>query len=509
MFAGLLAALIGAAVLMLATRSIMGHLPLYDEMLHVTAAQGVLSTGEPTIGSGQYSRAELFTRMVAKSFEIQGVSLETARTPARIAGVLLVAVLGFWVACHAGLLAGISAAVLFASMSSTIELSAFARFYTLHALFAIVSAMAVYEVAGRYSSRMLRLVLLIAAVVAATVAMHLQPTTVIAVGAMVLAVVVVLLYDHWTVAANYFRAHRSVVVISATVGCAVAAVLVWQFDLLAMAGEVPLWGAGNANRIQFYVVLFAKDMPMFWPMFLPAVVLAALTQPRLTLYCTVLFLSAVAVHSVAAAKAERYVFYALPFMFAVWGMAVGGAMRLVRDSIAARTGATRPLASCLAAVLLGFVALNSQELQRAARLVLAHPLPSDAAMFADAPNWSLAVPVLRSIAADSRIVSSGVKAVYYLGDYNYELNSSVVLESESGEEFGRDSRTGRHVISSPGSLSKVLDQAPTTLVVIEQSKLNTNSGVPAPTVNVLKRRCNKITLPSEARLAAWTCSRTG
>ena len=505
--AAVLAALLGALVLFLATRSILSHPPLYDEMLHVTAAQGVVATGKPVIADGEYPRARLFTHMVAKSFEAQGVSLEAARTPALVSGILLVALLGAWVARHAGFMAGASAAVLLASVPSTFQLSVFARFYTLHGLVILCAAIAAYEAVTSVRSKAATISLAVLALVFVAVAMHLQPTTVIAVGAGVLATAAIVLYDHWNAFMVYFRSHRTVLVAGAVAAVVVGALLVWKLDLLAMAGEAPLWAAGQATRIQFYLVEFANEMPLFWPMLLPAAFLGLLVRPRLTAYCIVFFLSAIAVHSVAAAKAERYVYYTLPFMFAVWGVAVSGVFKQIAGGVAAQFPTARMLGPVAGLAVIGFVVLSSQELQRTARLMTGRALPSDATMFLDVPDWSLTLPTLSPLAAaaDLKIVSSGVKGVYYLGDYDYEINASVVLETESGEEFGKDLRTGRKVISTAASLNEVLDNASTALVVIERMKLGTKSGVPTASVEVLARRCTEIELPVASAVAAWSC----
>jgi len=507
--AAVAAALLGAIVLFLVTRTILTHSPLYDEMLHVTAAQGLLATGKPVIADGEYRRARLYTQLVASSFKSNGVSLEAARLPARISAILLVALLGAWIASRAGLFAGASAAVLLASVPSTFQLAVFARFYTLHALLVLCAAIAAYEATAVARPHAIRVVLGLMTLACMAVAMHLQPTTVVAFGAMVLGIATVLLYDHSDAFVRFFRAHRPLLLGGGAVALAAGALLFWKLDLLSMAGEVPLWAEGQATRVQFYIVLFSSEMPLFWPTFLAAALLAVVVQPRLAAFCTVFFLSALAVHSIAAAKAARYAYYVLPFMFAVHGIAVSALIQHVMAGARARFPSLPWLAPAIGTALLFFIILSSQELQRAARLATNRAIPGDVTMFLEAPNWDLALPSLREFVAkaDTKIVSSGVKGVYYLGGYDYELNASVVRESESGEEFGKDLRTGRKVISTPESLGKVLDQAQTALVVIERTKLAVSSGVPGATVTLLADRCEEIPLPAGSALAAWQCQK--
>ena len=75
-------ALIGSLLLVLTTRGVLKHQPVYDELVHVLAARGLLKTGQPVIADGIYDRAELFTRAVAVSFRIAGDNLVSARLPA-------------------------------------------------------------------------------------------------------------------------------------------------------------------------------------------------------------------------------------------------------------------------------------------------------------------------------------------------------------------------------------------------------------------------------------------
>jgi hypothetical protein len=70
------ASLAGALLLLNIARTIIHHQPVYDELVHVLAARGLLLTGQPVIAGGTYDRAVLFTHLVAKCIQWQGDSLE-------------------------------------------------------------------------------------------------------------------------------------------------------------------------------------------------------------------------------------------------------------------------------------------------------------------------------------------------------------------------------------------------------------------------------------------------
>jgi hypothetical protein len=101
-----------------------------------------------------------------------------------------------------------------------------------------------------------------------------------------------------------------------------------------------------------------------------------------------------------------------------------------------------------------------------------------------------------------------MKALYYLGRYDLELNATIVPETESRREFGRDSRTGGRAIGEASSVEQVMDTAGTKLVVLEEDKIGRASGVRAEAFEVIQSRCNELTLPAGAGVRSWWCDGT-
>jgi hypothetical protein len=155
--------------------------------------------------------------------------------------------------------------------------------------------------------------------------------------------------------------------------------------------------------------------------------------------------------------------------------------------------------------------LLSQEGQRTLRLAAGRTNASSLVMYANETQWTLALPALRRAAnrADTVIVSAGVKGLYFLGRYDFELNASVVLETESGKEFGRDPRTGRPVIGTPESLASVVERPGRQLIVVDGDKLNDPTGVPSAVVALIEARCGSIALPPASGVSAWLCDSGG
>ena len=189
--------LLGAVVLAVGASWIIDHRPMYDELLHVLAARGVMRTGEPAIADGIYIRAELFTRVVATSMTLLGDSLVVARLPALLSGGLLIVLISVWSTVRVGWITGLVAALLLASLPTSVSMAVFARFYTLHALAVALGLILAYEATLPGRRSMARAALTVGGMFCFLLALHLQETTFIAAMAGVMAVTGVLVVDRW------------------------------------------------------------------------------------------------------------------------------------------------------------------------------------------------------------------------------------------------------------------------------------------------------------------------
>jgi hypothetical protein len=103
------------------------------------------------------------------------------------------------------------------------------------------------------------------------------------------------------------------------------------------------------------------------------------------------------------------------------------------------------------------------------------------------------------------VTSNSVKAIYYLGRYDFELNATIVPETESGTEFGRDGRTGGQAIGTADSIRQVLSLPGRTLVVIESSKIGRASGVNKEAFAVVESHCSELAIAPHEGVRAWWC----
>jgi hypothetical protein len=483
---------------------IIGHQPMYDELLHFFAARGLRDHGAPIIADGLYERARLFTSIVAIALRYLGDTLTAARIPALLASVGLLILISTWLTRRVGLLAGAVSAMVLCVIPATLDLAVFLRFYTLHALLVMGMAMAAYDATTPQLTWRRRVVLAGLATLLFLFALHLQVTTLIALGGVAAGLVTVLLLDNRSAVWSIIEGHPLATVAAAVlvVGLGGLTLLALNaFGLMADAQTAPLWNSWAVGRPQYYFLLFAHDMPLLWPLLPVVAVLAFGGQPRLTLFFVVAFLFALSVHSVAAAKDTRYIYYALPFACVLWGC---GLSRL--NSLAARVPAlwpTRPVSVPWWLVVVVVFAL-SQEVQSAARVVLGRGVGDS---YDGETDWASAVPVISPFiaAADRVVTSNSMKALYYFGRFDYELNASTVQETDTGGEFGRDERTGRQGIGTADSVRRVLELPGRTVFVLEEKRLENPAGVPMAAFEAIEARCDLVATPPATGISAWQC----
>jgi hypothetical protein len=495
-------------LVLLAVR-VIDHAPHYDELLHMLSARGMLQTGQPTIADGVYIRAELFTRAVAWSLGHFGDSLIVARLPALAGGALLVFIVGVWVARRAGMLTGALAAMIVCLIPSTLDVAVFARFYTVHAALMMLMFICSFEVMQPGRAVWVRVACVTMLPVFIVLGWHFQDTTIIAVGAAATAVLSLAAFDHWVTVRAFFRRRPALTIGTVVLAAIVAIGALWSRGLFEQFRMSPLWAAGNVSRHQYYLVEFRKDLPLFWPMLpvLTAVALAFSAQKRLALFCSVAAVSALLVHTFAAQKLLRYVFYLVPLMCVLWAIGLANSISLAvgRDAAAKRDKSRQR--SAIAIALLAIAILLSQEGARALNLLAGRDAGPGGRPFATEPDWTSLVPGLAPIArtADSVVTSNSMKALFYLGRYDYELNATIVPETETRAEFGRDRRTGRQAIGTAESIRKVLERPGSTLVVIEASKIGRSSGVSTEAFSVIESHCDELSLPEGSGVRAWSC----
>jgi hypothetical protein len=498
----------------------LGDSPWIDEFYHILAARSWLENGTlQIIADGrEYGRAVLFTYLVAGVIALFGDSLEIARLPAVLLGALWVTAVFAWTWWVAGRLAAWIAGAWFALDAGAIVLSQFVRFYTLHGLLFFLGAAAVYALVVRRPERRIALPLVAGALVALAFADYFQMTTRIGVMALGLWVLIV---DVPSIARRARRARTpSLIGVGVVVLAAgIAGFLIFQEQAAlnwARFTAAASWASGYADNPFYYYTWFGR-YATFWALMPVAMVVGLILRPAVASFCIVMFAVPFVLHSLAAFKSERYLFYAIPYFFILWAVVLSHAgpwlHRAVRDLVArglavVRAGETTSvriarsaLTGLLLFVILGFLAFNNPGFMMSFRTLV----PKETGRPYTQPDWGRVAPLLHELAQESDVVltTAYTKTLYYVGRFDYALGRDAVEDSRPGGEFGSERVTARPSISTTESLEAIVRCYGSGLVLIDWGHLNNEYIVSSEVSRYLEQNTERIQLPDEHRLTVY------
>jgi hypothetical protein len=456
------------------------HPPHYDEMYHMLAAESWSARGELRILDGEYRRAALFTKLVALNSGTCGTSLECARWISVAASALLVMLVTVFSGIVMRPAVGLIAGMLLAVNPSVIVASQMVRFYSLHALSFFVFATLLFFLFSTWRQLSMASVVAVTAVGAGAVllAHHLHVITELGVLGAVMGIAIILVPDFH----KWLRRQAAwVVVLTTIVALGAAALLVYSVDVLAKMASIrtgPVWAQGLEVEHLFYHRALSLWYAALWPMLPLLAILSIAKWPKVSLYSLAMFGVAFLVLSTAAAKADRYLLFSLPFLVIPMAAGIVLVLQLIIDflkrTMKKSTGWSAGASGALAAVvvlgaLVPYVGTQQVSLN-IARMVWDSGYVRMFGNYGRYADWAYAAEPLRELTRPYPIIlsSSGVKAAYYLGDFSFELNTSVVRETDTRGEFGLDSRTGRQVVSSPESIRKIVEECGSLLVIAEE-----------------------------------------
>jgi hypothetical protein len=488
------------------------QLARFDEIYTMLAARGWLEHHVPRIADGVYSRAELYTVFIAGWLKLFGDSLVVARLPSVLFGSLLVVAVFLWTNAVAGRSAAWISGLFVALASMSVEMSQFARFYALHAFAFWCGAIGVYGLTtGPASSARRQAAIGLGAVLSLLVALYVQILTLIGIVGLAawlgLAVLLPFL-------AQYSRPRQYWTVLGAlalAVGLAAGAVLASDIagNLLERYLEVPLTVIHHKGEFWFYHLHFIERYPTLWPVFPFLALVAVAARPRPSIFAICVFGVVFAIVSFGGQKSLHYLFFALPFLYVVWAIALASVWAVLRDMVLAATdqvarhvgpGWRQPLRWSLIAGSVAFLLLANGSTAR----TMLRPLGIHLGEGFSA-GWPSAIPELERWVheADVVLTSHELHMLYYLDRADIVVSKERLAEFAE-TEFARDPRTGLPVISRPESLELVLDCYPSGMLVTDTIK-----GWRAPTViddqtaNLIVSGMKAIELPGGSKLMAF------
>lgn len=492
------------------------HPPHIDELNHVLAARSLLEDGNLQINGGEpYTRAWIFTYLVAGLFSFLGESLVVARIPAVLAGTALVVAVFLWVHSVGGRAAAWIAALLLSVYPHAISLSQLARFYTLQALLFWIGAVSVYWLISQSSVDSRRTIaFVLSAALSFGLALHFQLTTTIGIAGLMLWAALVT--GPALVRRLTSSRHGTWMALLLAVGLGLSAVALLQTEtawhMWVLFNHTDLWAAEYQDAYRFYHWQLLDRYPTLWTLFPLVLLLAASAHFRATLFCASIFGVAFLLHSWAAWKDERYLFYAMPIFFAVSGLAIAEIIPPLRERVefllaglvGERVQRGR-IAGMAVGILVGaalFVVGSNSAFVESYR-----SLTSKISQVYSDSDWAAAAAKLRPLADSSAVVvsSADLKALYFLGRHDIELSATQLVTDYNGRspEFTRSWKVARPIISTPESLERVVACYPSGLVIVESYHWRSSWAVQPAAADYLIQHTEPVPLPEQWHLLAF------
>jgi hypothetical protein len=460
---------------------------LPDEIYHVLAGRSFLTGGNFDILDGSYVRGGLYTMLVSASFWLTGQhDIVSARLPAIILGALACPILLAWLWHESGRLSGIFAGGLLAVMDGPVKVSHFARFYTMQTLLILLAVILVHgamKVCGsnRYHRLGVALVLLL-------IAQQAQKATIIVILCLGLFVAGITLKERGIRETLSDRRRLPIIIAGGISALVVAGALGAHF--IPFLERTSLWAIRLKDDILFYERMFRNDIPLLWGLTPIAAIIALGFRPRLSFLCLLIFGIGFAVLSTGGMKSQRYLIYALPYLIAIWAMAV----QAVAPAIVAYTRSTiamladrsgirwgEPVRDALLISVLLAVFASAMMANRAVLKPLKHGVKKVPDLVSkpgrlfnpplDLPWTGRSAALMAAIGHPSVFVTADdLRAILYLRPHDLLINSSRMSDIDPSAEFVHDPRTGRPVISKPESIAQVIACYPDGVILIPNDR---------------------------------------
>ena len=497
------------------------HGPIVDELFHILSARSWAEEGTFAIAEGEYRRGHLFTAAIGTVFWLFGENVAYARGFSTTAGILWVLSLFLFVRHVGGRVAGYLAAFMLCMDPTSFFLFHFVRFYAFQGLCFFLSAIATYVLVTQWAALRpgQRLGLALAAGLLLGLSVHLQ---VVSLGGFIGLTLWVVLEcgGLWfrRLGSGRARYYMLFAVLAAGIAAIVVALSTGVFRYMIWAyTTAALWNVGAQNNFLYYSDRLVETYPVLWGLFPVALLFALVRRTSVALFFGCIFASVFLIQSGGAMKAPRYMFYVMPFFFAVWGIAIaealpfvqrlaGDATRKVLPGIAGRLGqAPAALGLLIAAV---FILAASPSLRMTIHDMRAWPI------FPSHPDstWREAKALLQPWLDRASVIltTNDVSTVYYFGGYDYQISRYRVTETDSKREFGRDPRTGRWAISEPKSVSLVLSCYPTGLFIGDpfqwrHAVMGTSNSV----ADLIEAQAERVPLPGHIDIRAYFWDHNG
>lgn len=210
----------------------------------------------------------------------------------------------------------------------------------------------------------------------------------------------------------------------------------------------------------------------------------------------------------------RYIAYAQPFLFGIWGLGLAALWPMTaRITAEIGSGLTtgirlpppwhRRAAGALGIGAVLFLLLANPFWLRSASLLADVTIPPEL----PDTRWDLARKDLQPWfdKAGIMVTVGDVEPLYAYGRYDLEFSPPKLGELDAAEQhdFGRDARTGRRIIASAEGLKRVIDCYPSGLFLSPSSRWGKPTHVRQEIVDLLTMLATPLPLPGRSALKAY------
>lgn len=502
---------------------LLGQAPMMDELYHHFAAKSWLADGELRIADGTYTRAAPYTKLIAFAFSLFGERIEVLRMIGVIAACLTLIAIFAWTRSVAGAVAAWIAALFFCFWPDGIAVSVTNRFYAPHGLLFWLGAISVYlvvEQRGWWDRRWLTAIG-VAAVLFLVMAIGLQETTLIGIGGLSMWLGFMIGWP-WLMALDV---RTRVLAIAAMIAVALV-MLALLFTssvgaaLLDAFRWTPAWAEASRNQFWFYHAFLILYYPSLWSLTAVAVLVAMAYRPRPVAFCLCLFVPAFILHSLGGMKHLRYLYYVMPCLFVIWGVALAHLWERFRPFFLEVTDKTldalvpnlpkRPLRiGLIGAVLIFTLFANGATIKTLAMLAGVTVPP-----MAKPPEWQVAKEQLEPWLEDAVLLTtSEMETLYAFDRYDILISNSRMTElrrdndghlgDEPAGEFSLDWRTGRPVVSEASSVELIMSCFPKGIVVSNVYRWRYGPQLDDEVADLIEAKAVPIDLPPSSMMTAY------
>jgi hypothetical protein len=278
----------------------------------------------------------------------------------------------------------------------------------------------------------------------------------------------------------------------------------------------PLWN--SETHAGYYFIFFRNQLGAFWSLLPLAIITSLLVKPRQAFFFACVFSVAFLLHTFAGMRAERYLFYAMPFFATIWAIAITDVFRRLQRRMAtelssrnypgAHVISAKALSNAILAALIVCAVLMTPASETTARMVLNKPSHTPTYWHYHPTSWNSAKSTIEALVdgSDVFLTSQAYHAIYYIGDFDVEVSANGPTEIDAANDrIMIDHRTGRRVIDDSIALREIVACNDSGVLVVHRRGWRHFSSVNDDVADFVEAHMNRVEVPREwgMRIYKW------